>query len=265
MLAQDEARTLRHSYIGTEHLLLGLCGVHGAVASTVLEALGVTAERVRGKVVRIVGGAEEISEGQIPFTPRSKRVMERALREALSMGHNHIGPEHLLLALVREDEGVAMRILLDFNADQDLIRGRIVEMLGFTSTGVPRAAVPGPVRLGWQHVERRRPVLDWERANVLWRPEGLELRIPLNLEEGALAWFAADEVWTQEPLASMRREIWNGWLALASPTLIEETDPTQLRRMLDTAAKRAGDVRGREQGRVEDFLRRLRDQPPVQD
>ena len=109
--------------------------------------------------------------------------------------------------------------------------------------------------------ERDRPVLDWDRTTILWRPEGLELRIPLNLGEGALARFAADEVWGKEPLASMRHEIWSGWLALASPTLLEDIDPTMLRRMLDAAAKRAGDVRGREQGRVEDFLRRLRDDP----
>ena len=111
------------------------------------------------------------------------------------------------------------------------------------------------------HAERDRPVLDWDRAKILWRPEGLELRIPLHLGEGALASFAADEVWGEEPLASIRHEIWSGWLALASPRLLEDIDPTMLRRMLDAAAKRARDVRGREQGRVEDFLRRLRDDP----
>ena len=100
---------------------------------------------------------------------------------------------------------------------------------------------------------------------MLWRPEGLELRVPLNLGEGALASFAADEVWSEEPLARVRHEIWSGWLALASPTLLEDIDPTMLRRMLDAAAKRAGDVRGREQGRVEDFLRRLRDDPSAED
>lgn len=82
---------------------------------------------------------------------------------------------------------------------------------------------------------------------MLWRPEGLELRIPLHLGEGALASFATKEVWSKEPLASTRHEIWSGWLALASPTLLEDIDPTVLWRVLDTAAKRAGDVRSREQ------------------
>jgi hypothetical protein len=94
---------------------------------------------------------------------------------------------------------------------------------------------------------------------MLWRPEGLELRIPLHLNEGAIAAFAGDQAWTSAPLAGMRRAIWNGWLALASPSLLDETDPGELRRALDGAAKRALDVSGREHGRVEDFLRRLRD------
>ena len=100
---------------------------------------------------------------------------------------------------------------------------------------------------------------------MLWRPEGLELRIPLRLGEGALARFAADEVWSEEPLASIRHEIWSGWLALASPTLLEDVDPTVLRRVLDAAAKRTGEVRGHEQGRVADFLSCLRADPSAED
>jgi hypothetical protein len=92
----------------------------------------------------------------------------------------------------------------------------------------------------------------------MWRPEGLELRVPLNLNDGAMATFAADEVWSSPPLQGLRREIWRGWLALASGSLLDEIDPIELRRMLDEAAKRALDVGGRERGRVEDFLRRLR-------
>ena len=94
---------------------------------------------------------------------------------------------------------------------------------------------------------------------MLWRPEGLELRIPLHLNEGATAAFAGDAAWSSPPLAGMRREIWDGWLALASPSLLDQADPVELRRVLDDAAKRALDVSGREHGRVEDFLRHLRD------
>ena len=94
---------------------------------------------------------------------------------------------------------------------------------------------------------------------MLWRPEGLALRVPLHLNEGAIATFAADESWSSAPLAGMRHEIWDGWLALASPSLLDEVDPIALRRALDAAAERALDVNGRERGRIEDFLHRLRE------
>ena len=93
-----------------------------------LESLDITVERVRAQVVRIVGSGEEVS-GQIPFTPRVKKVLELALREALSLGHNYIGTEHILLGLVRENEGVAARILLDFDADSEKIRNEVIRML----------------------------------------------------------------------------------------------------------------------------------------
>jgi len=96
---------------------------------------------------------------------------------------------------------------------------------------------------------------------LLWRPEGLELRIPLRLDEASAASFAADEVWSTPPLAALRREIWSGWLGLASPTLLDDVDASELRRLLDGAAKRADDRRGRDRGQAEDFLRRLREQP----
>src|ERR687890_215303 len=113
VLAQEEARTLKHNYIGTEHILLGLLREEEGLAARVLESLDITVERVRAQVVRIVGSGEEVTSGQIPFTPRAKKVLELALREALSLGHNYIGTEHILLGLVRENEGVAARILLD--------------------------------------------------------------------------------------------------------------------------------------------------------
>src|SRR6201982_1089424 len=129
VLAQEEARTLKHNYIGTEHILLGLLREEEGLAARVLESLDITVERVRAQVVRIVGSGEEVTSGQIPFTPRAKKVLELALREALSLGHNYIGTEHILLGLVRENEGVAARILLDFDADSEKTRNEVIRML----------------------------------------------------------------------------------------------------------------------------------------
>ncbi|MHB1538306.1 MAG: ATP-dependent Clp protease ATP-binding subunit [Solirubrobacteraceae bacterium] len=145
VLAQEEARTLKHNYIGTEHILLGLLREEEGLAARVLESLDITVERVRAQVVRIVGSGEEVTSGQIPFTPRAKKVLELALREALSLGHNYIGTEHILLGLVRENEGVAARILLDFDADSEKIRNEVIRMLsgpGGRRQG-PAGATPG--------------------------------------------------------------------------------------------------------------------------
>jgi ATP-dependent Clp protease ATP-binding subunit ClpA len=129
VLAQDEARALKHNYIGTEHILLGLLREEEGLAARVLESLDITVEEVRAQVARIVGQGDEVTTGQIPFTPRAKKVLELALREALSLGHNYIGTEHILLGLVRENEGVAARILLDFGVDTELVRGTTIELL----------------------------------------------------------------------------------------------------------------------------------------
>ena len=128
-LALREALSLGHNYIGTEHILLGLLREEEGLAARVLESLDITVEEVRAQVARIVGQGDEVTTGQIPFTPRAKKVLELALREALSLGHNYIGTEHILLGLVRENEGVAARILLDFDADAEKIRNEIIRML----------------------------------------------------------------------------------------------------------------------------------------
>jgi ATP-dependent Clp protease ATP-binding subunit ClpC len=129
VLAQEEARTLKHNYIGTEHVLLGLLREEEGLACRVLESFDVTVERVRSDVVRIVGSGEETHSGQIPFTPRAKKIFELALREAISLGHNYIGTEHILLGLVREMEGVGMRILMDQMADPGETSGQIAEKI----------------------------------------------------------------------------------------------------------------------------------------
>jgi ATP-dependent Clp protease ATP-binding subunit ClpA len=129
VLAQDEARALKHNYIGTEHLLLGVLREDEGVGGRVLDSLDVTLEEVRAQVARIIGEGDEVTTGQIPFTPRSKKVLELALREAVKLGHNHIGTEHILLGIVRENDGVAARILADFDVDADKVRGEILRRL----------------------------------------------------------------------------------------------------------------------------------------
>ena len=143
VLAQDEARALKHNYIGTEHILLGLLREEEGLAARVLESLDITVEEVRAQVARIVGQGDEVTTGQIPFTPRAKKVLELALREALSLGHNYIGTEHILLGLVRENEGVAARILLDFDADAEKIRNEIIRMLSGPGRRQQGAGAPG--------------------------------------------------------------------------------------------------------------------------
>jgi ATP-dependent Clp protease ATP-binding subunit ClpC len=152
VLAQDEARALKHNYIGTEPILLGLLREEEGLAARVLESLDITVEEVRAQVARIVGQGDEVTTGQIRFTPRAKKVLELALREALSLGHNYIGTEHILLGLVRENEGVAARILLDFGADAEKIRNEIMRVLsgpggpGLVHTETVRHRA---VRSGW--------------------------------------------------------------------------------------------------------------------
>src|ERR1700690_1404739 len=128
VLAQEEARTLKHNYIGTEHILLGLLREEEGLAALALESREITVEGVRAQAVRVAGSGEEVTSGQTPFTPRAKKVLELALREALSLGHNYIGTEHILLGLVRENEGVAARILLAFVADSEKIRHEGIRM-----------------------------------------------------------------------------------------------------------------------------------------
>jgi ATP-dependent Clp protease ATP-binding subunit ClpA len=138
VLAQEEARALKHNYIGTEHILLGLLREEEGVAAQVLRSFDVTAEGVRAQIVQIVGEGDEAPTGQIPFTPRAKKVLELALREALSLGHNYIGTEHILLGVTRENEGVAARILLEFDVGPQPVREKIIETLGIDVAALER-------------------------------------------------------------------------------------------------------------------------------
>ena len=129
VLAQDEARGLKHNYIGTEHLLLGLISEGEGVAAKALETMEIKGEAVRASVIEIIGEGEKPVEGHIPFTPRAKRVFELSLREALQLGHNYLGTEHLLLGLLKEGEGVAAQVLTKQGADLAQVRQTVIQML----------------------------------------------------------------------------------------------------------------------------------------
>jgi len=156
VLAQEEARHFNHNYIGTEHLLLGLLREDEGVAARALGSLNVTLDEVREQVESIVGYGEEGTGGQAPFTPRSKKVLELALREALQLGHNYIGTEHILLGLVRESEGVAARVLSNLGVDPDKVRREVVRMLGGGRSQRGRSG-SGEAAGGGRGVEAKRP------------------------------------------------------------------------------------------------------------
>jgi hypothetical protein len=230
--AQEEARSLGHLHIGTEHLLLALLRDEGEIPAATLARRGVTLDGARDRVVAIAGRGPERPSGQIPCTPRAKKVMERALREALSLGVDHIGTEHVMLGLLRDSDGVGAQVLADLGALEDL-RADLIGAVG----------APHPAR--------------WHRATVMWRPEGLELRVPLDLDQGGLAAFANDAAWSAPPLAGLGREIWKGWLAVRSPTLLDDVDPRELRAAIDSALERVS-ASSNERHRTEEFLRVLR-------
>jgi ATP-dependent Clp protease ATP-binding subunit ClpC len=149
VLAQNEARALKHNYIGTEHILLGLLREEDGLGARVLASHGVTVEEARVQIRRVIGeGDEEITSGQMPLTPRSKKVLELSLREALSLRANYVNTEHILLGLLQEGEGVAARILLDFDVDADEVRDQITGML---SDAAPRR----------QRTPRQAPIAHW--------------------------------------------------------------------------------------------------------
>ncbi len=136
VLAQEEARLLNHNYIGTEHILLGLIHEGEGVAAKALESLGISLEAVRNQVEEIIGQGGSSPSGHIPFTPRAKKVLELSLREALQLGHNYIGTEHILLGLIREGEGVAAQVLVKLGADLSRVRQQVIQLLsGYSGSG----------------------------------------------------------------------------------------------------------------------------------
>src|SRR6187551_2531998 len=135
VLAQEEARMLSHNYIGTEHILLGLIHEGDGIAAKALESLSISLEAVRAQVEEIIGQGQQAPSGHIPFTPRAKKVLELSLREALQLGHNYIGTEHILLGLIREGEGVAAQVLVKLGADLNRVRQQVLQLLSGYSGG----------------------------------------------------------------------------------------------------------------------------------
>ena len=181
VLAQDEALALGHDHIGTEHLLLGLLREEHGLGAQALNGLGITADAVREQAVAIVGrGESAVAAGQIPFSPRGKHVLEASLREALVLGHNHIDTEHVLLGLVRRDDGTASIILRALGSDEKTVRDEVMrKLVGTTATAQP-VATARPVTV------RRRPWLAAEDVpasealpgrRAAWLPSGSQLAV----------------------------------------------------------------------------------------
>jgi len=171
VLAQEEARTLDHDCIGTEHILLGLIREGDGYAARSLESLGISLDAVRQQVQEIIGRGQQAPSGHIPFTPRAKKVLELSLRESLQLGHNYIGTEHMLLGLLREGDGVAAQVLVRLGADLDRVREQVIQLLhgyqgqdvgsaGSQPGGRARAGLPDDALAWFDALDRRLTALE---------------------------------------------------------------------------------------------------------
>jgi ATP-dependent Clp protease ATP-binding subunit ClpC len=164
VLAQEEARLLNHNYIGTEHILLGLIREGEGVAAKALESLGISLDAVRQQVEEIIGQGQQAPSGHIPFTPRAKKVLELSLREALQLGDNYIGAEHILLGLIREGDGVAAQVLITLGADLNRVRQQVIQLLhgyqGGDEPGSIRAVQPPGLLSRIDAIEQRMSILE---------------------------------------------------------------------------------------------------------
>jgi hypothetical protein len=218
VLAQEEARLLNHSYIGTEHILLGLIHEEEGVGALALTSLGISLEAARAQVEEIIGQGKDAPTGHIPFTPRAKKVLELSLREALQLGHNYIGTEHILLGLIREGEGVAAQVLVELGAGLDRVRAQVIELLAGYAAGTAGSApeqVPGGrTRLG-QEAAAAMVVGGPGAFQEGERPELVRV-VPL-----------AREIYSGSGLriVLISLEIWSGWLDLRY-ALLSEPSPT---------------------------------------
>ena len=183
VLAQEEARTLNHPYVGTEHILLALVREGGGIAAQALESLGITEEAARQQVEEVVGSVQPgPQKGHLAFTPRAKKTLRLSLREAIALGHAHIGTEHILLGLVRADEGVAMQILAGLGVDSARVRQQVIQVVSTRQvqqeTGTGRATGRGKRKL----LSELRGRLD----SLEWRLSVLEQRVGTTPDPGQL-------------------------------------------------------------------------------
>jgi hypothetical protein len=212
VLAQEEARLLNHNYVGTEHLLLGLIHEGEGVAARALESLDVSLEAVRARVEEIIGQGQSAPTGHIPFTPRVKKVLELSLREALQLGHNYIGTEHILLGLIREGEGVAAQVLVELGAGLDRVRQQVVQLLAGYAGGAPPEQVAA---VGRPPVA---PVVGGPGFYAEGEPPELVRVVPLAREVAA-------ESGLRVVLISL--EVWSGWFDLRYALLPRMDAPPQ--------------------------------------
>jgi ATP-dependent Clp protease ATP-binding subunit ClpC len=181
--AQEESRELNHSYIGTEHLLLGVLREDGGVAAEALASLEVGLDPAREQVAEITGRGQQAPSGHIPFTPRAKKVLELSLREALRLGHPYIGPEHILLGLISEGHGVAVEVLRVLGAPPEQVQARVLELVppageGPSGADRPVRVVRAPVRL--DEALRRLDAIEARLATTEARLDAIEQRLGLG-------------------------------------------------------------------------------------
>lgn len=259
--AQDEARELKHNYIGTEHLLLGLLCEEEGVAVQALASLGITLKDTRRQVARIVGEGEESSPDAMPFTPRAKKVLELALREALSLAHNYIGTEHVLLGLVRENESVAARILVDFGAGSERVRNEVIRLLPRSGSGLQAEGIQsGP-----------EPVIDpgWlDGLPWLLAPLGAEIRSQLgrapDVGDLLLACACVPHTPTYQALAELGIDLDQLWGLIEHSRAQNEADRQALaERMLEVAQAKdlaIEEQRGTDAAQLREQERELREE-----
>jgi hypothetical protein len=253
VLAQGEAWGLQHKYIGTEHILLGLLCEEQGLAARALESHGVSVEGVRAQVVRIVGSGEEPSSGAIPFTPRARKALEIAPHEALSLGQGYVATEHILLGLLRQDDGVAVRILLDCDIDLLDFRDEVIVRTSSPrpETDEPTSSGPGPaIDPGWL-----------DGLPVLLKPLGEEIRANLgrapDLGDLLLALICVPHTPAAQALNELGLDVDDLWGSIERARARIQTDH-------QVSAKRLGEIRAAkelaiEQERLEDAAE-LRDQ-----
>jgi hypothetical protein len=218
VLAQEEARLLNHDHIGTEHILLGLIHEGEGVAYLALTELGISLDAVRAQVEAEIGQGSEAPGGHIPFTPRAKKVLELSLREALQLGHNYIGTEHILLGLIREGEGVAARALVGLGAGLDRVRQQVVQLLANAGAAQAEQVAAGPSRIRQEAVTA---MVAGGPGSYRDEPAKLVRVVPLAREVFHGLGFR---------MVLISLEVWSGWLDLRYALLPDgppATPPTQ--------------------------------------